>query len=53
MRDVAVATVNALTQGRVGESYMLGHQNLSYREAFALMARLMGVRAPDWLAHAA
>jgi len=44
--DVAVATVNALTQGRVGESYILGHQNLSYREAFVLMAGLMGVRPP-------
>ena len=47
VRDVATATVNALTQGRIGESYILGHQNLSYREAFALMARLMGVRAPQ------
>lgn len=44
--DVAVATVNALDQGRVGESYILGHQNLSYREAFGLLARLMDVRPP-------
>ncbi|SHI63656.1 NAD dependent epimerase/dehydratase family protein [Hymenobacter daecheongensis DSM 21074] len=49
VRDVAVATVNALTQGRVGESYILGNQNLSYRDAFALMARLMGVRPPSLL----
>ncbi|TGE27686.1 NAD-dependent epimerase/dehydratase family protein [Hymenobacter metallicola] len=47
VRDVAVATVNALTQGRVGESYILGNQNLSYGEAFALMARLMNVRPPS------
>lgn len=46
--DVAVATVNALDQGRVGESYILGHQNLSYREAFGLLARLMNVRLPHW-----
>ncbi|GGG61546.1 NAD-dependent epimerase/dehydratase family protein [Hymenobacter glacieicola] len=46
VRDVAVATANALTQGRIGESYILGYQNLSYREAFTLMARLMGVRPP-------
>jgi len=46
VRDVAIATVNALTQGRVGESYILGNQNLSYREAFTLMARLMGTRPP-------
>lgn len=46
VRDVAVATVNALTLGRIGESYILGNQNLSYREAFTLMARLLGVRPP-------
>jgi dihydroflavonol-4-reductase len=48
VQDVAVATVNALQQGRLGESYILGHQNLSYREAFALMAGVMGVPAPRW-----
>ncbi|UOQ69970.1 NAD-dependent epimerase/dehydratase family protein [Hymenobacter cellulosilyticus] len=48
VRDVAVATVNALTQGWVGESYILGNQNLSYHEAFALMARVLGVAAPRW-----
>ncbi|AMJ64822.1 NAD-dependent epimerase/dehydratase family protein [Hymenobacter sp. PAMC 26628] len=48
VHDVAVATVNALTLGRVGESYILGHENLSYREAFALMARTMGVGPPRW-----
>ena len=48
VRDVAVATVNALSQGRVGESYILGHENLSYREAFALMAAVMNRPAPRW-----
>ncbi len=48
VHDVAVATVNALTQGRVGESYILGNENLSYREAFALMARVAGVAPPRW-----
>ena len=49
VRDVATATVNALTRGQIGESYILGNQNLSYREAFELMARVMGtvpVRLP-------
>lgn len=44
--DVATATVNALTMGRVGEQYILGHQNLSYAEAFALMAEVMACRPP-------
>lgn len=46
VRDVAVATVNALTQGRIGESYILGNENMSYQEAFQLMARLLGVTPP-------
>jgi dihydroflavonol-4-reductase len=48
VRDVAVATVNALTMGRVGESYILGNENLSYREAFSRIARVLGVPAPRW-----
>ncbi|WP_080238501.1 NAD-dependent epimerase/dehydratase family protein [Spirosoma rigui] len=44
--DVATATVNALTMGRVGESYILGNENLSYREAFTLMASIMHVKPP-------
>ena len=46
--DVAVATVNALRMGRSGESYILGHENLSYEEAFSLMASVMNVPAPRW-----
>ncbi len=44
--DVATATINALTMGRLGESYILGNENLSYREAFALMAQVMGIAPP-------
>ena len=46
--DVATATVNALRLGRVGESYILGHENLPYREAFALMANILHVAPPRW-----
>ena len=48
VRDVAVATVNALSQGRVGESYILGNENLSYQAAFQLMARVLQVPSPRW-----
>ncbi len=44
--DVATATVNALTRGRVGEHYILGHENLSYAAAFALMAEVMECHPP-------
>ncbi|CCH55048.1 hopanoid-associated sugar epimerase [Fibrisoma limi BUZ 3] len=47
--DAATATVNALTEGRIGESYILGNENLSYQEAFALMAEVMHVRPPRWI----
>lgn len=46
VRDAAVGTVNALTMGRVGHSYILGHENLAYRELFQLMAEVTGVRPP-------
>lgn len=46
VRDAAIGTVNALTMGRIGQSYILGNENLSYQEAFALMARVAGVRPP-------
>ena len=48
VRDVATATINALTMGRVGESYILGNENLSYREAFVRLARVLGVAPPRW-----
>jgi len=48
VRDVAVACVNALTQGRVGESYILGNENMSYQDAFGLIASVLGVAAPRW-----
>ncbi len=46
VRDVAVATVNALTQGRIGESYILGNENMSYQESFQLIASTLGVTPP-------
>ncbi len=46
VRDAAVGTVNALTMGRVGQSYILGHENLTYQEAFTLMASVAGVAPP-------
>lgn len=44
--DVATAIVNALTQGTVGESYILGNENLSYQEAFTMIADVVGVKPP-------
>ena len=49
VRDAAIGVVNALTMGDVGQSYILGHENLTYLEAFTLMADVAGVRPPRLL----
>jgi dihydroflavonol-4-reductase len=46
--DVAVATVNALTMGTIGESYILGNENLSYDEFFSLVADVAKVKKPAY-----
>ncbi|WNJ18095.1 NAD-dependent epimerase/dehydratase family protein [Pontibacter sp. G13] len=46
VKDVAVGISNALTMGRVGQCYILGHQNLSYKEAIQLIAKIVGKPAP-------
>lgn len=45
-KDAAVAIANALTKGRIGECYILGNQNLSYKEAFNKIASTIGVKPP-------
>ena len=44
--DVAIAIVNALHMGKIGEAYILGNQNLNYKEAFELIAKTTGCKAP-------
>jgi len=46
VRDVASGIVAALERGRPGQCYILGGENLSYAEAFALIARVCGTRPP-------
>lgn len=46
VKDAAVAIANALTKGRIGECYILGNQNLSYKEAFNKIASTIGVKPP-------
>ncbi len=47
VKDVAVAIANALTMGRNGESYILGHQNLSFKEAFEIIAKVIDKPMPS------
>jgi len=46
IRDVAQGHLLAEEKGRVGEKYILGHQNLSLSEIFRLLADITGMPAP-------
>ncbi|MFA7272671.1 MAG: NAD-dependent epimerase/dehydratase family protein [Crocinitomicaceae bacterium] len=42
-KDAAVAIVNAITKGKKGECYILGNENLTFKEAFDKIAKITGV----------
>ena len=46
VRDVAQAIVNAVTMGRLGECYILGGTNLSYKQMFGKIASIFNVKPP-------
>ena len=46
VQDVAAGMVSALERGRSGECYILGHQNMEWKEFFAAMGRVTGVEPP-------
>jgi len=46
VRDVAQGHLLAEGKGRLGEKYILGHENLRLSEIFGLLSRLSGVPAP-------
>jgi dihydroflavonol-4-reductase len=46
VRDVALGMVLAMERGVAGRRYLLGHENLSIREVFCLLAQLTGLPEP-------
>jgi dihydroflavonol-4-reductase len=55
VEDVAEGHILALEKGRPGERYILGNQNLTFREILGILERITGIRAPKfnipiWLA---
>ncbi len=44
--DVAVGHVRAMNQGRIGERYILGHQNVTLRDVCLILSRITGRPAP-------
>lgn len=47
VKDVATAVINAIEKGRIGESYVLGNENLSYKEIFAKIAVIVKAKTPS------
>jgi dihydroflavonol-4-reductase len=48
VEDVAVAHLLASESGTVGENYILGNKNLTFKEFLHLLARLTGRKPPRW-----
>lgn len=46
VKDVATAMANAITMGTLGECYIVGNVNLSYKDAFELIAKTIGAKTP-------
>jgi len=47
VEDVAEGHLLAAQKGRVGERYILGHQNMKLKELLNLLAGITGIPAPD------
>ena len=48
VRDTAEGHILACERGRSGERYILGCDNLSLEQIFALLERISGIKAPGW-----
>ena len=47
VRDVAEGMVRAMERGRPGRRYLLGHENVSIRQLFGMLAKLTGLPEPN------
>lgn len=46
MQDAAVGHLLAMEKGKVGERYILGHRNMSFKELLTLIHKIVGRRPP-------
>lgn len=44
--DVAIGHIRAMVQGRIGERYILGNQNVTFRDVCLMLSRITGRSAP-------
>jgi len=47
VKDAVIGMANAMEKGEIGESYIIGNENLSYKEAFIKIASVLGVEPPN------
>lgn len=48
VQDVAKGHVLALERGRIGERYILGNKNLTFKEILDILERITGIKAPKF-----
>lgn len=46
VNDVAIGIINSITKGRIGECYIMGNENLSYKEIFQKIASQTNTKPP-------
>ena len=46
VKDAVKGIANALDKGNIGESYIIGNENLSYREVFVKIASVLKLKSP-------
>jgi dihydroflavonol-4-reductase len=48
VEDVAKGHILALEKGRIGNRYLLGNKNLTFREILEILSKITGIRAPSF-----
>ncbi len=48
-RDAAIAIANAIEMGKVGDCYILGNHNYTYRQAFEIISECVGAASPKYI----
>ena len=46
VKDVAIGITNAITLAKKGECYILGNENLSFKDVFKKISKIVGVKPP-------
>lgn len=48
IRDIVDTAINAMTQGRFGERYVVGSANMSFRDAALVLSQVIGSKPPPF-----